>query len=160
MHSSLPARAPKLQLAVEQPSTGKHWNPPKKDTPHPKTKKKPQWDGRRGAITIKSNPIPARLSDPQNWGTIIPKKFSHCCESSEPDVRLPTLGIWWREINNKNHKIQQQKKVALNETHKGYSFAVWELKPEAEHGLVQPQLEHIRQMTQIFCSSAHVCKWP
>ena len=32
----------------------------KKDTPHPKTKEKPQWDGRRGAITIKSNPITAR----------------------------------------------------------------------------------------------------
>ena len=29
----------------------------KKDTPHPKTKEKPQWDGRRGAITVKSNPI-------------------------------------------------------------------------------------------------------
>ena len=31
----------------------------KKDTPHPKTKEKPQWDGRRGAITVKSNPITA-----------------------------------------------------------------------------------------------------
>ena len=31
----------------------------KKDTPHPKTKEKLQWDGRRGAITIKSNPITA-----------------------------------------------------------------------------------------------------
>ena len=31
----------------------------KKDTPHSKTKQKPQWDGRRGAITIKSNPITA-----------------------------------------------------------------------------------------------------
>ena len=31
----------------------------KKDTPHPKTKEKPQWDGWRGAITIKSNPITA-----------------------------------------------------------------------------------------------------
>ena len=31
----------------------------KKDIPHPKTKDKPQWDGRRGAITIKSNPITA-----------------------------------------------------------------------------------------------------
>ena len=29
----------------------------KKDTPHPKTKEKPQWDARRGAITVKSNPI-------------------------------------------------------------------------------------------------------
>ena len=32
----------------------------KKDTPHPETKEKPQWDGRRGVITIKSNPISAR----------------------------------------------------------------------------------------------------
>ena len=31
----------------------------KKDTPHPKTKEKPQWDGRRSPITIKSNPITA-----------------------------------------------------------------------------------------------------
>ena len=31
----------------------------KKDTPHPKTKEKPQWDGRRGTITMKSNPITA-----------------------------------------------------------------------------------------------------
>ena len=30
-----------------------------KDIPHPKTKEKPQQDGERGAIMIKSNPIPA-----------------------------------------------------------------------------------------------------
>ena len=29
----------------------------KNDTPYPNTKEKPQWGGRRGAITIKSNPI-------------------------------------------------------------------------------------------------------
>ena len=29
----------------------------KKDAPHPKTGEKLQWDGRRGAITIKSNPM-------------------------------------------------------------------------------------------------------
>ena len=29
----------------------------KKDTPHQKKKEKPQWDGRRGAIRVKSNPI-------------------------------------------------------------------------------------------------------
>ena len=56
---SSPERASKLQLVVEQPSTGRHWNPTKKDTPCPKTKKKPQQDGRRGAVKIKSNPIPA-----------------------------------------------------------------------------------------------------
>ena len=32
----------------------------KKDTLYPKTKKKPQQDSRRGAIMIKSNPIPPR----------------------------------------------------------------------------------------------------
>ena len=30
MHSSSPARTPKLQLAAEQPSTGDCWIPPKK----------------------------------------------------------------------------------------------------------------------------------
>jgi len=58
--SSPPARAQKLQLANEQPSTGGCWNPPEKDTAHPKTKKKLQQGGRRGAIMIKSNPIPTR----------------------------------------------------------------------------------------------------
>jgi len=45
VHSSPPGRAPKLQLAVEQPLTGGRWKPPpkkKKDTPCPKTKKKLQ----------------------------------------------------------------------------------------------------------------------
>ena len=32
-------------------------NLPKRDVPHPKTKKRLQQDGRRGAIIIKSNPI-------------------------------------------------------------------------------------------------------
>ena len=35
-------RAPKSLLAVEPPSTGGHWNTPKKDTPHTRTKEKPQ----------------------------------------------------------------------------------------------------------------------
>ena len=34
-------RAPKSLLAVEPP-TGGHWNPPKKNTPHTRTKEKPQ----------------------------------------------------------------------------------------------------------------------
>ena len=46
-----------MQLAVEQPLT-EHWNPPKKNTSHSKTKKKPQQDSRRDTITTKSNPIP------------------------------------------------------------------------------------------------------
>ena len=60
MCSSPPVRAPQLQLAVEQPQTEECWNPPKKDTPCPETKKKLQGDGRRRTITMKSNPLPAR----------------------------------------------------------------------------------------------------
>ena len=50
------ARAPKLQLAAEQPSTGKCWNPPENDTTHPRAKEKPQEGGRRGTITFKIKP--------------------------------------------------------------------------------------------------------
>ena len=59
MYSSPPVRAPKLQLAVEQPLTGGHWNPPKKDNPHANTRKKPcEMVG--STVMIKPNPISAR----------------------------------------------------------------------------------------------------
>ena len=45
-----------MQLTVE-PSKGGHWDPPKTDTPHPRTREKLQEDGRRGTIMIK-NQIP------------------------------------------------------------------------------------------------------
>ena len=60
----------------------------KKDTPHPKTKEKPQWDGRRGAIT-KSNPVTAgwvthKLENtyttevhPLEWRFWAPRQASH-----------------------------------------------------------------------------------
>ena len=53
---SSPARTPKLQLAAEQPSTGECWTPPKKDTPHPRAKEKPQQDSRRGEIALRIKP--------------------------------------------------------------------------------------------------------
>ena len=65
----------------------------KKDTPHPKTKEKPQWDGRRGAITVKSNPITAgwvihKLANtyttevhPLEWSFWAP------CQASQPGVQ-------------------------------------------------------------------------
>ena len=59
VHSSTPVKAPKSQLVVEQPLRGGSWNPIKKDNPCSKLKKKSQLDGRRGAITIKSNLIPS-----------------------------------------------------------------------------------------------------
>ena len=63
----------------------------RKDTPHPKTREKPQWDGRRGTITIKSNPITA------GWVThrlekTYTTKSTQWSEGSEPHVRLPSLG--------------------------------------------------------------------
>ena len=54
--SSSPVRTPKLQLAAEQLSTGECWIPPKKDTPHPRAKEKPQQEGRRGKITFRIKP--------------------------------------------------------------------------------------------------------
>ena len=77
---SPPARAPKSQLVVKQPLTGEQWNPLKKDTLCPKTKK-PPWDGRRGANMIKSNPIPA------GWAT-------HKLENNNIKV-LPLLWRFW-----------------------------------------------------------------
>ena len=57
--SSPPAKAPKQQLTVEQPSTGGHWNSPKKtDTPRPKTKKPQQDSGSGAAPSMKPNPTP------------------------------------------------------------------------------------------------------
>ena len=70
--------------------------PTKKDTLHPRTKEKPQQNGRRGTITIKSNPMPAR------W--VIHKlksnnTFSYCCEGPWPHIRLPTMRFQPREWN-------------------------------------------------------------
>ena len=78
MHSSPLAGSPKSQLAIEQPSTGEFWNPAKKDIPHPKTNTKPQPDDRKGAIMIKSNPMPA------GWMT-------HKLENNNAKELLPLL---------------------------------------------------------------------
>ena len=46
-------------MIAEQSSTGRCWNPPKKDTPGPRTKKS-QRDGKGATIRLKSNPKLAR----------------------------------------------------------------------------------------------------
>ena len=56
MHSSSPVRSPKLHLIAEQPSTRECWIPAKKDIPHPRTKKKPQQDGKSGEIMFRIKP--------------------------------------------------------------------------------------------------------
>ena len=56
VRSSSPVRTPKLQPAAEQPWTAEHWIPPKKGTACPRTKEKPQQDGRRSKITFRIKP--------------------------------------------------------------------------------------------------------
>ena len=53
----------KLQLAVEESLTAGCWNPPKKDTQSPETKKKLQQNGRRCTNMIKSK------STTRGWAT-------------------------------------------------------------------------------------------
>ena len=81
-------------LAVEQPLTGRHWNQPKKDIPHPKIKKKSQWHGTKCTIRIKSN------LTPDEWMThTMPKKLSHCCEVLSPLSGFPA---WWPSKGTRN----------------------------------------------------------
>ena len=54
--SSSPGRTPKLQLAAEQLLTAEYWIPPKKDSPHPRAKEKPQQNCRRDKITFRIKP--------------------------------------------------------------------------------------------------------
>ena len=89
MCSSSPVRTPKLQWAVGQLLTGGRWNPsPEKDTPCSKTKEKPQWHGRRGAIMIKSNPTSSRCTTHklENNSTKEPAKVLG------PKTDIPTWG--------------------------------------------------------------------
>ena len=70
---------------AEQPSTGECWIPPKRDTPHPRAKEKPQQDGRRGKITFKIKPRTCqRFSEGSNKPCVhydpeTPKRLSQNC---------------------------------------------------------------------------------
>ena len=87
MSSSSPVRTPKLQLDAQQPSTGEYWIPPRKDTPCPRAKEKPQQDSRRGETTFGIKPHicrdaqraqtkPCVHQDPET-----PKRLSQTCLS-------------------------------------------------------------------------------
>ena len=64
--------------------------------PHPKTKEKPQWDGRRGTITIKSNPITAGWVTHKLENTyttevhLLDWRFWAPCQASQPG--RPAMG--------------------------------------------------------------------
>ena len=89
---SSPARAPKSQLAVEQPSTGTlEPTKKKKTTSNPRTKEKPHQNGRRGTIIINQilHPLGGQLT---NRRRVIPEKFWHCREVSNPTSGSPAWG--------------------------------------------------------------------
>ena len=88
----------------------------KKDTPHPKTKEKPQWDGRRGVIRVKSNPITAgwvthRLENtyttevhPLEWRFWAPRQVPNLGvrqreEEFLENQALKASGIWWQDCD-------------------------------------------------------------
>ena len=108
---SCPVRARKSQPAIAQPSarrcrnlqTNKQTN---KYTPHPQSKDKPQQDGRRSAIMIKSNPILARWITHKlrnnNTKEVLPLLWMFCTphqasQPGDPAKGLGTQGIrLWR----------------------------------------------------------------
>ena len=73
----------KIQLAAEQPSTGECWIPPKKDTPRPRAKEKPQQDGRREYIKAVYC-HPAYLTYMQSTSSKMPGWVNHKLESRLP----------------------------------------------------------------------------
>ena len=95
MHSSSPARAPKLQLAVEQPLTGECCKPPKR-IPH--VQKQRSHSKMVVGVQTQQNQIPYPPGGwPTDWRTIIPKKFSHYCKHSRLHIRLHNLGVRQRD---------------------------------------------------------------
>ena len=78
---------PNLQHAAEQSSKGECWIPPKKDTPHPRAKEKPQQDGRRGEIAFRIKPHACqRCSEGSNPTLCAPEPRD--LTETEPDLPL------------------------------------------------------------------------
>ena len=96
MHSSPPVTAPKSQLAVEQPSSGGCWNPPKTDT-HIQRQRRSH-NIMVGGVQSQKNQSPYLLGgQPTNWRTIIPRNCLTVGKGSEPHIGLLSLGIWQRD---------------------------------------------------------------
>ena len=60
-----------------------------------KDKKNPQWDSRKSASATQSNSIPTEWATHKLENTS--QSFSHRTESSEPQIRLPSLQAWHQE---------------------------------------------------------------
>ena len=67
--------------------------PNKKDTPRPRQEAAVRRQEGCNHNKIKFHTVRGVTHKLENNNT---KKFSHCCEGSQPHVRLPSLGIWQR----------------------------------------------------------------
>ena len=104
-HSFPPARAPKKQLAVEQPLIGGCWNPPKKDSPCPKQ----QQDGRKGAIQFSSvAQLCSTLCSSMNHSTSGLPIHHHLLESIQTHVH------WVGDAIQPAHPLSSPSSPALN----------------------------------------------
>ena len=86
------------------------------DNPNARTREKLQWDSRRNAIMLKSNPIPARLVAHELENNI-PKKFSLCYDSSRSQIRLPNLEIWQSHWGSLGHLTLKGRGIWLQNFH-------------------------------------------
>ena len=55
---------------------------------------------------------------PTNWKIIVPQKFSHRSKSSEPHVRLPSLGVWQLEEVPPENLALKSSRVRSQEFHR------------------------------------------
>ena len=116
MCSSFHIRAPKSQLAVEQPLRGRHWNPPKK-IPLIQGQKRSHNKTIEGAQLKLNQILYPQCGWLTNWRTIIPRKFSQCCEGSRPHIMLPSPGIWPRDWESPGNLTLQASENWLQSFH-------------------------------------------
>ena len=113
-----------------QKDTGTH----QKDTPRPKTKKKLQQDSRRDAITIKSNPKPAR------WVT-------HRLENNNTKEVLPLLWRVWIPAWGSNKGTENPQGTWP------WGPAGFDHRPS--RGLREPETPVLEGTNKILCASRH-----
>ncbi|XDA90983.1 hypothetical protein R6Z07F_020594 [Ovis aries] len=110
-------KSTKLQLAVEQQSTGGCCNPPKKILHILRQRR--SCSETIGRTQSRKYQIPYPLGGgPTNWRMIIPKMLSYCYEGSEPHVRLPSLGIQQRDWESPGNIALKASKILLQDFHR------------------------------------------
>ena len=72
-----------------------------------------------GGALFRYNQIPCLLGGwPTDWKIIVLQRFSHRSESSEPNVRVPTLRVWHREEKPPEHLALKASSSWVQELHR------------------------------------------